>query len=70
MRARARDWRHLWEQIAVTELTDCRVSTVYFNGQYETQILGGRYDGELRRYATREAALAGHAATVIGLGAR
>jgi hypothetical protein len=40
------------------------VSTLYFLGQYETQVLGGPMDGERQTYATLPHAIAGHHAMV------
>jgi hypothetical protein len=59
-----RNFADIFEEVAVTDLDDARVSTVWFNGVYETQILGGPRDGERRRSATRDEALVTHAALV------
>ena len=61
-------------RIAVTELNDAVVSTVFlpmdhgFDGDppilFETLVFGGPLDGELERYRTSEEAERGHAAMV------
>lgn len=69
-------WSVLWgdreaRRIAFTEIGDVEVSTVWlgldhrFLGEgppliFETMVFGGEFDGYVERYATRDAALAGH----------
>src|SRR5438094_10208068 len=58
--------------VAVDQVRDVKVSTIflgldhnYGDGPpllYETMVFGGPLDQELDRYATRDAAIAGHAA--------
>lgn len=66
------------QQIIGRELVDgVEVSTVFLgvdettDGEtplvYETKIFGGRLDGHVQRYPSREAAQAGHRATVAQL---
>jgi hypothetical protein len=57
-------------RVAYEVLTDCNVSTVFLGLDYsfgegtpmlfETMVFGGKFDGEVERYSTREEALAGH----------
>lgn len=58
-------------QVAVTQIEDMKVSTVFLGLDYsfgmgdkpllfETMVFGGKYDGEQIRYATYEAAEYGH----------
>ena len=62
-------------QVAVDEIGDVRVSTVFLGVDhqfnlggppllYETMVFGGTLDEEMRRYPTRAAALKGHARMV------
>jgi len=62
-------------RVAMDMVGDVRVSTVFLGIDHnwllggppvlwETMIFGGPHDGEMWRYASREAAEAGHAATV------
>jgi len=61
--------------VAITELDNCKVSTVFlgtdynFSGSgppviYETLVFGGPLDNAMDRYCTREEALKGHEAMV------
>lgn len=74
------DWAEWFEKakserhVAVTEIGDCRISTVFlgldhnwFDGPpllFESMIFGGAHDGEMDRYGAWEEAEAGHARMV------
>jgi hypothetical protein len=65
LQARRRDYSVILHDVARTLIRDgVTVSTIYFNGQYETQVLGGPMDGERQTHPTEHAALSGHEAMV------